>query len=131
MNGFKDNVISILRDNLMLHGEALGCLLASERHDEARRLYAELVERKLPIARKMEKQVFYYDYVVITAEFGIQTLIAAFSSLSENGIIILEIPNDFLYDDRYVSKFANFTGTKIKFGREQYLVIHSGVDYGN
>ncbi len=131
MSGFKDDIISILRQNVLLHGEAIGCIIASDGNYEARELYNEMANRKLLVSMSAREFVFFYDYVVITAEWGIETLLNAFSLLSENGIIIVQAPNEKIFNDRYTSLFGKFTATKLKYDRNYYMVIHSGVDYGN
>ena len=42
-------------------------------------------------------------------------------------------PNNYpeYYSDKMVSSFGGFSADKVKYGNEFYIVIHSGVDYGN
>jgi hypothetical protein len=129
MSGFKDHVIGILRDNLMLHGESIGWVLESDGE-----LSKELEKRKMLFsADKRLKDVFLLDYVVLSGTYAVTPLVLkAFSLLSKLGIIIIDATGWHpTYIREYVSVFGNFTATPLNYGNRQYLVIHAGGDYGN
>ena len=129
MSGFKDDVLSILRDNLMLHGETVGWVLSEDVE-----LVTELEKRKLLLIKtKFPKRVFLIDYVVLAKEYiSVSFLLRAFSLLSKMGIIILDVSNwNSKLVDEYISVFGNFVGTPLNYGNRQYIVIHAGADYGN
>lgn len=133
MNGFKDDVISILKDNTMFHADASGWIVQQHTLPKTSELIRELQDRKFAVIGRHNKEVFRFDYVVISKEHLTPNwLLAAFAKLSENGIIIIELEdNSLAFANQYVSRFGGFTGTKVKYNGNYYLVIHSGVDYGN
>lgn len=133
MNGFKDDVISILRDNVMLHGEAIGWIMTNPRVTMTADLYKYMVDNKYPVTPRSEKSVLYYDYIVIDRYTrSVTNLLRAFANVSENGLIVIEISDELPnFSDRYVSKYGNFTATRVQYGDRYYLVLRTGVDYGN
>lgn len=133
MSGFKDDVISILRDNVLLHAEAMGLIMAAEDHWETRELLKYLENEKLPVSGKVEKIVLLFDYVIMHREL-VCTLafLDAFANVGKMGIIIVDVSDEpSSYESVYKSYFGNFTVSKLKYGNRTYLVFHKGVDYGN
>lgn len=131
MSGFKDDVLAILRDNVLLHGEAMGLIVAGWK-GKYKELLDDLHSRKFPVTDRNEKQVFRFDYIVLPWYSGIHGLLKALAVLNKLGIVILEIDKDNdQYYNKYSSIFADITVTKVSYGDRKYLVIHSGVDYGN
>lgn len=133
MSGFKDDVVSILRDNVMLHGEAMGWIMTNPRVTMTKELYEYLVEQKFPVTPKSEKSVLYFDYIVIDRYTrSVNNVLRALANLSPNGLLIIEISDELPnFKDRYVSVFANFTGIRVQYQDRYYLVIRNGADYGN
>ena len=127
MSGFKSDVISILRDNVLLHGEAMGWIVGSTE------LYEELTKKKFPVTEKADKLVFLFDYVVISAaKRTFDSLLKALTSLSNLGVIVVEITDvQDRYDKEYRSYFGGFAARKLKYQDRAYLVIRQGLDYGN
>lgn len=130
MSGFKDDVISILRDNVMLHGEAVGLVWTGNKSDD---LLAYLVGKKFPATNSFKNPPLTFDYVVIPSYMkSAYSLLKAMSLLNKNGIIIMDVSD---WNKRivteYKSRFGNFTATSLNYGDRAYLVIHEGADYGN
>lgn len=133
MSGFKDDVISILRQNGYLQRDALGWIVNNNNVSMANDLYEELIKHKFPVTNKAEKLVANYDYIIVDRyNRDAETILRAFASLSTGGLMVLEI-SDFFYKfwDKYVSTFAGFTATKVQYADRRYMVIHAGVDYGD
>ena len=133
MSGFKDDVISILRDNMMFHAEASGWIIQQHILPKTSELLEELQSRMFAVIGRHSKPIFLFDYVIISREhLTVNWLMAAFAQLKENGVMILEIESQNLaFAPKYSSLFGKFTGTKVKYDDRTYIVIHSGVDYGN
>jgi hypothetical protein len=135
MSGFKEDVLAILRDNVMLHNEALGWVFSYRKEDDdGTELYNQLMEMKFPVTNKLViKPVVLFDYIIIPkASLCVPILLEAFSLLSILGIIIVDVSEwDNLVVKDYKSVFGNFTATALNYGDRKYLVIHAGVDYGN
>lgn len=134
MSGFKDDVISILKTNSMLHGEAIGWIFYDRiKSPKVFELLSDLQKRKLPVVSHFEKEVFRYSYIVLSNEYlTFADLFDALSSLAPQGIIIIEDwLGDLPFKDKYVVPFAKITITKVKFEDRIYMVIHEGVDYGD
>lgn len=133
MSGFSDDVISILRHNLMLNKESIGWIVHGLGSQNTRELGKKISSMGFIITPKKTKPVISYDYVVIAnLHLTASTLLDAFSRLSTNGIMIIEVTDNWQkFDDEYVSLFANFKATKVVYDNRSYMVIHSGADYGN
>jgi hypothetical protein len=133
MNGFKEDVISILRDNVLLHAEAMGLLLDGDSNEETRGLLKDLQDRKLPVTDAVEKHVFNFDYVVLHRDsLFVNTLIRALSLVSKMGMIILDVTGKSdMFRKEYFSKFGDFSIHKLIYEDRAYLVIKNGMDYGN
>lgn len=133
MSGFKDDVISILRDNVMLHAEAMGLVLDADAGEESRELLQELQKRKFPVTDRVDKHVFMFDYIVIHRDYlFISSLLQAFSWAGRQGIVILDITGKAdMFSKRLVSAFGGFIVQKLIYQDRAYLVIKNGVDYGN
>lgn len=127
MSGFKDDVLNILRDNVLLHGEAMGLV---QFHTE---LLKELQSRKFPVTDTASKPVFLFDYVVISEPYvALPTVLWAMTVLSSLGIIILDVTswkNEF--QKEYKVAFGGFMAHRINYEDRYYVVIHKGTDYGN
>ena len=128
MNGFSSDVISILKTNGVLEREGAG-LIFTDTSSDAGDLFETLLKDKYVVANKRTKIVFNYDYVIIPKGWNWEVLLYAFSVVSIGGAIVLEVSK--FWQDRYVSRFGEFTGTKVKYGDNYYLVIKNGLDYGN
>lgn len=128
MSGFKEHILGILRDNVLLHGEAMGFVLSD---DTA--LLEHLQEKKFPVTDKITKPVFLFDYIAISEEYvTAASVLWALSMLSVGGIAVLDVSdwsNAVVVE--YRSRFAGFTATPLNYGNKRYLVIHAGADYGN
>lgn len=133
MSGFRFDVISILRENVMLHGEALGYIVLGDEEENAHELFLDLQERKFPVASRITKPVVLFDYIVIPKEIVcVPMLMSAFASLSRLGLLIIEVSDEKdMYYKSYSSVFGDFTVTKVVFDDRAYLVVHAGADYGN
>lgn len=133
MSGFSDDVISILRHNLMLNKESVGWLVHGLGSQNTRELGQKISSMGFLITPKKTKPVINYDYIVISnLHLTANALLDAFSRLSINGIMIVEVTDNWQkFDEKYVSLFANFVATKVQYDNRTYMVIHSGADYGN
>ncbi len=132
MNGFKDDVIAILKTNNMLHKEAVGKVFG-DGFGHINELILELRKRNLLVATSETKIVLKFSYIIM-GSYLLESwvLLKAFSMLSEQGIMILEVTGrEKLFEDNSVSLFGKFSTTKVKFEDRTYVVIHTGVDYGN
>ena len=129
MSGFREDVISILKQNNMYHKEAIG--LIKGHLDDG--LFETLQEEKFPVSKKFEKFVLYFDYIVLNNfQEDVETLLFALASVSTGGLIVLEITDsEYTYQDRYVSQFGLFSVTKVKYEDRTYLVFRNGLEYGN
>lgn len=130
---FKDDVISILRQNVMLVDESVGLVLSQNKTPVLYSLVEALRKSKRLVVYGNPKVVVTYDYIVISGDnLSIKNLLTAFALVQTNGLIILEI-TDYPHslEDKYNSWFGTFTATKVKFENRSYIVIHAGVDYGN
>ena len=133
MSGFKDNVILILRHNGMLQGESVGWVVTGNNNfNKTEELTQALRDMKFLVVNNPQKPVVLFDYVVIDSyrQYDTPKLLKALDNLKEDGIIIVQVTPG-LYQDKYVSRLGAFTITKVKLGEEEYLVFHTGVDYGN
>jgi hypothetical protein len=133
MSGFREDVVSILRDNVMLHAEAMGLLLDGDSNEESRELLKDLQDRKLPVTDGVSKHVFLFDYVILHRDsLFVNTLIRTFSLVSTLGMIILDVTGKAdMFHKEYISKFGDFSIHKLIYGDRAYLVIKKGTDYGN
>lgn len=133
MNGFKEDVISIIRDNMMLHAEAMGLVVNANARRESKELLEALQARKLPVTDKVDKHVFLFDYVVIHRDYlFVTTLLKAFSWIGRLSVLIVDITGkESAFNSRYVSRFGDFTAQKLKYEDRAYLVFKNGNDYGN
>ena len=132
MSGFKDDVIAILRDNVLLHAEAIGLVLGNE-YAEARELLKDLQDRKFPVTDHSDKHVFMFDYVVIHGGRNYSNeLVRALSLVSRLGIIIVDIGDEVReWKKEYKSLFGDFTARKLVYQDRAYMVFTNGADYGN
>lgn len=133
MSGFNDDIIAILKDNTLFHVHSVGCVCGSvlSRNSRAQSLLSALRTKGLLVSRKMHRS-YLYDYIIIPKEqFGAKVLLKALSKLGIGGIIIVEVGENSDLESRYVSLFGNFTATTVVYEGRKYLVLHSGVDYGN
>jgi len=137
MSGFKDNVILILRNNGVLQGESVGWVVKSKRgFGKTEQQTTELIEAiramKFLVVGNPQKPIVLFDYVVMDSfnQYNTPALLKALDNLKEDGIIIVQVTPG-LYQSKYTSRLGSFTITKLELGNEDYLVFHSGVDYGN
>jgi hypothetical protein len=133
MSGFKDDVLAILRDNVMLHGEAMGLIMNGAVDDDSRELLKDLQNRKFPVTDRVDKHVFLFDYIVLPRYLSTAAaLLRALSLVGRLSVIIMDISNvaDY-YNSRYTTQFGDFTANKVKYQDRTYLVIKNGTDYGN
>jgi hypothetical protein len=133
MSGFKDDVLAILRDNVMLHGEAMGLIMNGAVDDDSRELLKDLQSRKFPVTDRVDKHVFLFDYIVLPRYLSTAAaLLRALSLVGRLSVIIMDISNvaDY-YNSRYTTQFGDFTANKVKYQDRTYLVIKNGTDYGN
>jgi hypothetical protein len=133
MSGFKDDILAILRDNVMLHGEAMGLIMNGAVDDDSRELLKDLQSRKFPVTDRVDKHVFLFDYIVLPRYLSTAAaLLRALSLVGRLSVIIMDISNvaDY-YNSRYTTQFGDFTANKVKYQDRTYLVIKNGTDYGN
>lgn len=129
MSGFKEDVLSILRQNNLYHRDASGLIKGRAGSVE---LLEYLQKQEFPVVGNYEKQIILFDYIVLNRYYeNVHFLMKALSSVNVGGIIILELDDETEYSNKYTSIFGKFTATKVKFGTRAYLVIHAGVDYGD
>jgi hypothetical protein len=133
MSGFREDVLAILRDNVMLHGEAMGLIMNGAVDDDSRELLKDLQSRKFPVTDRVDKHVFLFDYIVLPRYLSTAAaLLRALSLVGRLSVIIMDISNvaDY-YNSRYTTQFGDFTANKVKYQDRTYLVIKNGTDYGN
>jgi hypothetical protein len=129
MSGFKDDVISILKQNNMYHREATGLLRGKSGDSD---LLETLQKQGFPVTGNYEKFVIRFDYIVLNNFFAdMRELLRALEEVNVGGIIVIEIRKDENYKAQYVSMFGSFSVNKVKYEDREYLVIHAGVDYGD
>jgi hypothetical protein len=129
MSGFKDDVVSILRNHLLVQKNAIGYIPGKADTEELKKY---LEDEGVLIVSKNEKPIVQFDFVVYNRYFtDLHTFLYALATTTIGGLIILELHDVALYKERYVSLFAGITATKVKFEDRQYLVVHNGVDYGD
>jgi len=128
MSGFENDVISILKTENFLHREAIGFIVDSGN------LLDELYKRNLPVTG-IVNGIDKFDYIVLPSNrVNVRRLFRVLSELRNDGIIILELTglkDEHQFQKKYVSMFAGFIATKVRYEERTYMVIHSGVDYGN
>ena len=79
MSGFREDVISILRQNAVLQKESIGYIVGGKYESASMELYKELKSLGHIVARGRTKPVVRYDYVVIPINWSIETLLYALS----------------------------------------------------
>lgn len=131
MNGFSQDIISILRHCVMFHKEAKGLLVGAKTNEKTKELFKELKERGLLVSDKRER--IFWDYIVIPSELlSIRVLITAITEIDTGGIVIIEVTGkDKRYEDRYKGSVGNLGVTKVFYEERSYLVIHTGDEYGH
>lgn len=133
MNGFSQDVFSILRHNVMLHRSSIGLVVDGEDIPNAFALLKELQLNDHIAVGKLDKLVR-YDYIVVSrVSLNVRKFMACLTSLASGGLMILEITGS---DNKYEDKYLNMVGgtmsaTKIRYGDRSYIVIHTGEDYGD
>lgn len=135
MNGFRQDLISILKHNSLLQRMSIGIILGDMENQRHWGLYKDLSDRKqlIELSSKLLKFTK-YDYVVITKEFlSVKNLLKAMVELNRGGIIILEITGKAeSYQEKYLSMVGGMmSGTKVLYEDRGYVVLHTGEDYGN
>jgi hypothetical protein len=135
MSGFKEDIVSILKQNDLLHNKSVGLIAgASVSDSRERNLYNELTKIGLKLANKLEP-LFSPDYIVLLSDIiSTRTLLMALGSITQSGIIILEITGkDQKYQDSYINKATtnSINASKVLYEDRTYLVFHTGADYGN
>lgn len=132
MSGFKDDVLAILRDNVLLHGEAMGWIVGGGFSGHTSELYNELVSRNFPVTDRRTKPVILYDYIVVPSPVNMHGLLTYMCSLSRDGLLIVELDRE--KDEsvpEYRSVALGFYAHRLVYNGRTYLVIHTGADYGN
>jgi len=133
MNGFSQDIISILKHNVMYHHSAIGLILNGDEFPNSFSLVQVLRLNRYLIETKIDKMIK-YDYIVINrGSLNVRMFLSCLTSLSAGGILILEITGS---DSRYEDKYLNLIGgtmsaTKIRYEDRSYIVIHTGEDYGD
>jgi len=134
MNGFKYDVISILRHNLMVQPFSMGAILADPQDKDSYELYEYLVDKNSCVVTRGIGNLTKYNFIVITKPLmSTRNLIKSLTELRRGGLIILEITGK---DSRYEDKYLNMVGgtmsaTKLRYEDRSYIVIHTGEDYGD
>lgn len=134
MSGFKYDIISILRHNVMIHPYSLGAILADPLDADSKELYEYLVDKNSCVVTRGMGNLTKYNFIIITKSFlSARNLIKSLTELKRGGVIILDITNK---DARYQDKYLNIVGgtmsaTKLRYEDRSYIVIHTGEDYGN
>lgn len=126
MNG--SDIISILRSNIILQRESLG-YIETGASEEAQELVKRIKGMGFIVVSKRVKPVLLFDYVVLLGTWNCESLLYAFGAISKGGIIVVEAGK--AWDERYVSRFGEFTATRVSYGDRYYVVIKGGMDYGN
>lgn len=128
MNGFSNDVVSMLKHSYMYHGESIGLVIGNNE-------LASTLESLGLLVSVDDKLSDNWDYIVVSGEnVGVRVLIKCLTQLRNCGIIILELtnkPNVKKYADRYSNASAGFYATKVMYDDRVYLIIHQGYDYGN
>ena len=133
MNGFSNDVFSILRHNVMLHRSSIGLVVGGDEIPNAYVLLKELQLNDYLAVGQLDKTVR-YDYIVISrVSLNIRKFLSCLTSLASGGLMILEITGS---DNKYEDKYLNMVGgtmsaTKLRYGDRSYIVIHTGEDYGD
>lgn len=129
MSGYKDDVISILKHNNMYHRDATGLLRGRSGNGD---LLATLEKEGFPVVSQYQKFVVRFDYIVLNNFYAdMKELLRALEEVNTGGLIVIEVRADENYKPKYTSIFGGFSVDKVKYENREYLVIHSGVDYGN
>ena len=117
----------------MLHADASGWVVQQHILPKTSVLLKDLQNRNFAVIGRHSKQMFLFDYVIISREhLTVNWLLSAFANLKDNGMIILEITDyPMTFDNRYVSRYAGFTATKVNYENRKYLVLRKGLDYGD
>lgn len=133
MSGFKDDVLNILRENVLLHGEAIGWIVRNHaKHPDNWELLKYLEEKRFPVTDKETKPVIKFDYIVIDKRnLNLATLLKAFSLLANQGVVIMEITDNPKKFEKHYNLFGTLSVTRVIYEDRHYLVVHSGVDYAN
>jgi hypothetical protein len=134
MSGFKDDVISILKQNHLFEREAVGWIMSIGAQPERAELVHALEENKIPITTKDEKIVVNYDFVVLDRwHYDVGLLLTALTRTSTSGIIIIEA-TERSYTVKNLngfSLFGEFRVVTVMFDNRQYFVMRKGSDYGD
>lgn len=129
MSGFREDILSILRHNMMLHRDSIGVILG-----DGLRSAIDDIHTKGYIISSLWDSHTKYDYIIISKDrVSSRTLLRALTNLKSGGIIVLEITGrDSKYENRYLYMVGGtMSATKIRYGDRSYIVIHTGGDYGN
>ena len=135
MNGFKDDIVSILKHNMMFHRSSIGLLIGVDSDQRLKELMALLDEASL-ISTGIESPDRWYitwDYILIPkGKARISTLLKSLSCLNTGGIIIVEITglNEF-FQDKYKNLAIGMNATKVIYEDRSYMILHRGEEYGH
>jgi hypothetical protein len=131
MNGLSEDVIGILKNNLMYHNKSIGYIQGISSDGRMGNLLDDLYIRGLQVTGIKEDVP--YDYIVISRKsLNARVLLKSLTSIAKGGIIILEITGrEVDYMDKYGNITSNFYGTKVIYGDRSYLILHLEFDYGN
>lgn len=129
-SGFNADIINILKSNNLFHSESLGLLVGVSTDGKMGNLLYILFSYNLNVTGNFEA---YFDYIVVPSSYSsIRTLVKCLTSLSNCGIIILELSdNNRKYENKYRNMIGNFSAVKVVYENRAYLIIKLGEDYGN
>ena len=133
MNGFSQDIISILKHNVMHHSSSLGLILGATDIEEAFTALRQLHLNGLLVESKLNDFVR-FDYIVIPKQLlNVRKFLSCLTRLASGGIMVLEITGS---EDKYEDKYLNMvggtmSGTKVRYQDRSYIVIHTGEDYGD
>jgi len=128
-----DDVVSILRHNLMLQLNSIGLILNAEDYPHSNTLFRGLELAGYIVDSKIAKYTK-YDYIVMPVRLlSVRRFLACLTALSKGGMLILEITGkESKYEDKYTGMVGGkMSATKLKYGDRSYIVIHPGEDYGD
>lgn len=134
MSGFKYDVVSILRHNVLVQPYSLGAILANFESQDIKELYNYLSDmHKCVLTNGVDKLTKYNFIVIDTTHLSTRNFLKSLTELRRGGLIILNITGK---DAKYQDKYLNIVGgtmsaTKLRYEDRSYIVIHTGEDYGD
>lgn len=131
MSGFRNDIISILRHNNLLHKKSIGLFYGSDVDTRIKEVVRELIAYGYLVSAIDENIV--WDYIVIPTKIvDAEKVLRALSLISAGGIVILEVTEEQRkYQEKYLRVGTNMSATKVQYEDRYYLILHTGDNYGN